>query len=379
MLAVYAAKRVDGTLTLLVINKDRTATTTANFDVHGYAAGSRASVYSYGIPQDEASRTGVGFPDVSLGSLGGVGSSFDATFAPYSATVITLYPASAARSRIVNLSVRAVAGTDSQTLIVGYVIGGQNTTGQLPVLVRALGPTLTGLGVSGALADPQLAMHTWVKQGDVNVDTVVATNDNWGGNAEIASNAERLGALSLKANSLDAALYRELDARPYTSHVNSTTGSGVAIAEVYDGSIAASATTPRLMNISGRAQVSTGDNVLIAGFVVVGEGPKTILIRGLGPSLTALGVDGALAAPKLELHTRQFGLDRVLAGNLAWGGSATLVDLFGSLGALPTLASTPNSNDTVLLVTLPPGVYTAVVSGVNSTTGVALAEVYDVE
>jgi hypothetical protein len=293
--------------------------------------------------------------------------------------VITLYPTNAPLSRIVNLSVRAFAGSDAQTLIVGYVVGGANTTGQLPLLVRALGPTLTGLGVSGALADPKLAMHTWVKQNGVDVDTILATNDNWGGTSELTGVASRLGALALNAASLDAAFYVTLDPRAYTSHVNATTGSGVAIAEVYDGSTGATATTPRLVNISGRAQVSTGDNVLIAGFVVVGAGPKTVLIRGLGPALTALGVGGALATPKLELHTRIAERDQVLAGNLAWGGSAELVNLFGTLGAYPTLASTPGSNDAVLLVTLPPGVYTAVISGANNATGVALAEIYEVE
>lgn len=379
LLATYAVKRTNGTLTLLVINKDRTATTPATISVHGYTAGGRASVYSYGIAQDEASRTGVGFPDVALGSLGGVGQSFETSFAPYSATVITLYPLTGARSRIVNLSVRALAGADSETLIVGYVVGGANTTGKLPLLVRALGPSLTGLGVTGALADPRLAMHTWVAQGGQNVDTIVATNDNWGGTAELAAAAVRLGAFPLDPASLDAAFYMELESRAYTSHVNATAGTGVAIAEVYDGSSSATAATPRLINISGRAEVSTGDNVLIAGFVVVGEGPKTVLIRGLGPALSALGVEGSLATPKLELHARVAGSDQVLAGNLAWGGSPELVDVFHQVGATPTLETTPDSKDTVLLVTLLPGVYTAVISGANATTGVALVEVYEVE
>jgi hypothetical protein len=93
--------------------------------------------------------------------------------------------------------------------------------------------------------------------------------------------------------------------------------------------------------------------------------------------LAALGVTGALAAPRLELHQRVEGLDSVLASNSAWGGSAELTSLFTQLGAaaLPDAAS----NDAVLLVTLPPGVYSAVVTGVNNATGVALVEVYEVD
>jgi hypothetical protein len=371
LLAAYGSKRTDGTLSLLLINKSRTETTTANFALSGYSPAPRAPIYSYGISQDEAARTNSGAKDVGLGSVGGLGGTFSVTLAPYSVNVVQMFPAGTPSSKIVNLSVRATAGAGSQTLIVGFVIGG--TTGQLPVLVRGLGPKLSSLGVTGALPNPQLELHTRVNE----VDTIAASNDNWPGDAAMVATFDRLGALGLSAGSLDAALSLNLDRKPYTAHVNAPSGGGVALAEVYDASMPGAGSSPRLVNIAGRAQVNTGDDVLIAGFVVNGAGPKTVLISGLGPRLAALGVTGALAAPRLELHQRVEGLDSVLASNSAWGGSAELTSLFTQLGAtaLPDAAS----NDAVLLVTLPPGVYSAVVTGVNNATGVALVEVYEVD
>lgn len=370
-LAVYAARRKDGSLSLLVINKSRTETITANFALAGYAPAPRAPVYTYGISQDEAARTGTGLKDVALSSIGGLGATFPSSFSPYSVSVIPLLPAGTPGSRIVNLSVRATAGADAQTLIVGFVIGGP--AGQLPVLVRALGPKLASLGVTGALANPQLELHTRVNQ----VDTTAARNDDWSSDGETRLLFGRLGAIPLDDGSLDAALHLELERKPYTAHVNGTGRGGVALAEVYDASMPAAAPGPRLVNISGRAQVNSGDDVLIAGFVVNGDGPKTVLIRGIGPMLTTLSVTGVLAAPRLELHQRINGVDTVLASNTSWGGRAELVALFSKLGAAPLPDA--GSNDTALVVTLQPGVYSAVVSGVGTSTGVALVEVYEVD
>jgi hypothetical protein len=371
LLAVYAAKRRDGTLSLLVINKSRTETTATNFALAGFSPAPNAPVYSYGIPQDEAVRTGTGLKDVLLASIGGLGANFSSSFSPYSVSVIRLNPAETSRSRIVNLSVRATAGADARTLIVGFVIGGG--AGQLPVLVRALGPKLASLGVSGVLPNPQLELHTRVNQ----MDTIVATNDNWSSDEATTLLFQRLGATPLSNGSLDAALKLDLDPKPYTAHVNAPTGGGIALAEVYDASTTIGASTPRLVNISGRAQVDMGDDVLIAGFVVNGSGPKTVLIRGIGPMLASLSVTGVLAAPRLELHQSINGVDTVLASNTAWGGSSELKALFTQLGAAPL--PDPSSKDTALLVTLQPGVYSAVVSGVAGSTGVALVEIYEVD
>jgi len=118
--------------------------------------------------------------------------------------------------------------------------------------------------------------------------------------------------------------------------------------------------------------VGTGDNVLIAGFTFNGSGPKKLLIRAVGPSLASYGVTGVLANPRLDLFDQN---GTLLQSNDDWGGSTTLSNAFTSVGAFPLNGQT--SLDAVLLVTLPPGTYTARVSGVNGTTGVALVEVYE--
>jgi hypothetical protein len=117
--------------------------------------------------------------------------------------------------------------------------------------------------------------------------------------------------------------------------------------------------------------VGTGGDILIAGFTISGTEPKRILVRGVGPTLATLGVTGTLADPKLEL-IRQ-GTTTPMASSDDW--DPTLAPVFSAVGAF---ALTPGSKDAALLVTLPPGGYTAQISGVGNTTGVAIVEVYEV-
>jgi hypothetical protein len=149
--------------------------------------------------------------------------------------------------------------------------------------------------------------------------------------------------------------------------VQLTGGSGVGLIEIYDigGSDYA-----RLSNLSGRAFVGTGGDILIAGFSIAGDRPRTLLIRAIGPTLTTFGVGGALANPRLDLYA---GTQRI-AENDDWGGSASLRESFGRAGAFAIDAS---SKDAVLLMTLGPGSYSVQISGADGATGVALVEVYD--
>ena len=117
--------------------------------------------------------------------------------------------------------------------------------------------------------------------------------------------------------------------------------------------------------------MGTGGDILIAGFVIGGQTSKTVLIRAIGPTLGAFGVPGVLANPKLELFTGSTKINE----NDNWGGAPALSDAFLSVAAFPLPAA---SADAVLLVTLAPGSYTAQVSGVGATTGVALVEVYEI-
>lgn len=130
----------------------------------------------------------------------------------------------------------------------------------------------------------------------------------------------------------------------------------------------AAATTDRLFNISSRTQVGTGGNVMIAGFIIGQGGPKKVLIRAVGPGLTQFGVSGVLADPILELHDSA----TTIATNDNWNAAdqATMTEA----GAFALAAG---SKDAVIVTTLNPGAYTAIVSGAGSTTGIALVEVYD--
>jgi sugar lactone lactonase YvrE len=264
-------------------------------------------------------------------------------------------------SRIVNLSIRSEAGRGPQTLIVGFVVSGKN----MPLLVRSIGPSLAQFGVRLGLTDPQLAL-----QGG---STVNLTNDNWGAAADIALASARVGAFPLVGTSLDSALLASLDAGTFTvQSIGANDSTGVALVELYD---AGGSSTSRLSNVSARSQVGAGDNILIAGFAIAGETPRTVLIRGIGPSLTRFNVAGALADPELRLYDGSGGLR---ARNDNWdegGNSAALGEAAQSIGAF---ALAPDSKDAVLLVRLDPGTYSTHLAGVGGATGVGLVEVYEV-
>ena len=140
--------------------------------------------------------------------------------------------------------------------------------------------------------------------------------------------------------------------------------------EVYD---ADTNRDTRLINVSARNNVGTGSNALIAGFVITGNAPVQLLIRGIGPTLSTYGVGGVLADPKLQIFDSNA---QVLVQNDDWGGSAAVAVAASQVGAFPL--NDPASKDAALLVTLLPGTYSAQVSGQGGTTGVALVEIYEV-
>ena len=271
--------------------------------------------------------------------------------------------------RIVNLAIRTSAGTGAQTLICGFAIGGAGTTGTKAVLIRGTGPALATFGVPGTLADPRIELFSGT--------TKLTENDNWAGDPQVTAIGAQVGAFTLTdPASKDAAIYRPaLATGSYTvqvSGVGNTTG--VALAEIYDATPLPEVTpaTPRLINVSARAQVGTGGEVLIAGFVIGGSTAKTVLIRAVGPTLANFGVGSVLADPQLQL----FQAATVIAANDNWGGDPQLATVGTSVGAFALGHAA--SKDAALLVTLPPGSYTAQVSGVGHTTGIALIEIYEV-
>ncbi|MEI7552651.1 MAG: fibronectin type III domain-containing protein, partial [Verrucomicrobiota bacterium] len=279
----------------------------------------------------------------------------------------------AAPTRLSNLSVRIGAGTGDRTLIVGFVVGGAGTSGAKPLLIRGVGPTLASYGVAGTLVDPSLAL---IPQGS---STALAANDNWGGDAQLTAVGNTVGAFPLSsAASKDAALYLTPASGVYTVQVTGVGGAtGIALAEIYDASGSdCTASTPRLINVSARAQVGTGDGVLIAGFVVEGTASRTVLIRAVGPTLATYGVGGVLADPQLELTQAINGANVVVATNDNWAGDAQITSVANTVGAFALSGAA--SKDAAILVTLPPGIYTAKASGAAGSTGVALIEVYEV-
>jgi outer membrane protein assembly factor BamB len=262
--------------------------------------------------------------------------------------------------RLANLSVRSNAGSGAQTLIAGLVVGG---TGSRDLLMRGVGPTLADFGVAGELSDPRIGLF----QGE---DQVVF-NDNWGeaeNTGEIASAATSVGAFALDPDSLDAAMLINQGAGSRTLQVTGAGGeTGVALVEIYDVSGDAAA---ELINLSARSQVGTGDGVLIAGLVI--DEAATLLIRGLGPTLLDFGVDDVLSDPEVQIIRGT----ELLAQSSDHSTASDASDIAAAATALGALSLESGTKDAALLVTLPAGVYSAVVRGVSNTTGVALIEVY---
>ncbi len=269
--------------------------------------------------------------------------------------------------RVSNLSTRTQLGNGG-VAIVGFVIGPGPAKN---ILIRAVGPGLSAFGVQGPLGDPRIDLYD-----SATPARLVASNDNWqtvaaGTLPATATTFSSVGAFPLTANSRDAALSVTLAPGAYTAQVTGVANStGITLVEVYD------VTGPaRLMNLSTRAQVGTGAGILISGLVMApGGGVRKILVRAAGPTLGAFGVQGVLADPAIALID---GAGTQIASNDNWGtgNAAALASAFTQAGAF---GFTAGSSDAALLVDLQPGKsYTIQVSGVNSTTGVALVEVYD--
>jgi hypothetical protein len=272
--------------------------------------------------------------------------------------------------RLINLSVLSnVQGT----LTAGFVVGGAGTSGAEPLLIRASGPALTAFGVSSILPDPSL---TVIPQGSA---TAIASNAGWGSTAAnqsaVTAADTATGAFPLtNASSHDAAVVLSLAPGGDTVQVKGSSGdSGTALAEVYDATANYTVAAPRLINLSCLNTVSKGGS-LTAGFVIGGATAKTVLVRATGPALTAFGVTGVMPDPQITLQLASTGA--TLVSNSGWAGDPQITAADAATGAF-TLTN-PASLDSAVLVSLPPGAYTAQVTSVSSTAGSALVEVYEV-
>ena len=339
------------------------------------ATGNGAATYQWrqnGVPISGANDPYLVVPSVQAATAGIYNCSItDSTgTAATAAAAITLVN-SGNVGRLLNLSVRANCGSTSGTLIAGFIVNGSSSK---TLLVRVIGPTLAAFSVPGVLADPTLALHGTVS----GHDSILASNDNWGGDPNLALLFSQTGAFSLSADSLDAALSMTLPSGNYSAVVSGNNGgTGIALAEVYDTTSLFTSSTSRLINVSARCQVDgSGSGSLVAGFVVGGATAKTVLIRGTGPALAAFSVPGTLSDPVISVYGTQNGQPTLMAANDNWAGDPVLSGIFAQVQAFAI--GNAASNDSALLITLPPGIYSANLTSKDGTAGVALIEIYEV-
>ncbi len=268
-------------------------------------------------------------------------------------------------TRITNLSLLTTIPTAGDSFTMGYSVGGDGTSGPKPLVIRAAGPSLAALNLTGVLADPKLELFAG--------STKTGENNNWGGAVELRDAMAAVGAFAFNsATSLDSAVLANITTQSNSAVVSSNNnGTGTVIAEIYDATPPAtfSATTPRLINVSVLKHLGSG---LTVGFFISGSGTRNVLVRAIGPTIgtAPFNVSGAVVDPQLTLYSGQ----TVIGSNDNWGGTAALTAAFSQVAAFPLPAT---SRDAALVASLLPGAYTVQVSGVANTTGIALVEVYE--
>jgi hypothetical protein len=255
-------------------------------------------------------------------------------------------------SQPLNISTRMNVLAGDNALIAGFIVTGPSGSTK-KVLIRGIGPSLANFGVPGTMSDPLLELH--------KPDNSVVSNDNWqqGDTSQIPNGFA-------PSDPRESVIVATLSPGNYSAVLKGAHGeTGVGLAEVYDLD---SKSAAQLANISTRGFVNTGDNVMIGGFIVGGSEPTKVLVRAIGPSLTAFGVQGALPATTLELHDA----NGAVISNEGWRNTQE---------AEIKATTIPPSNDAeaAVLATLVPGNYTVVVRGKNGTTGVGLVEAYNLQ
>ncbi len=267
----------------------------------------------------------------------------------------TIYRLNMAPPRnLLNISTRLQVLTNDKVLIGGFIITG---TDPKKIIIRGIGPSL--LGVGSVLQNPTLELH----QGSATI----AVNDDW---KEHQSEVEATTIPPL--NDLESAIVTTLNPGAYTAILaGKGDGTGVGVVEVYD---LAPAANSKLANISTRGFVDTGANVMIGGLIVdggSGGGSARVIVRAIGPSLSAAGIPGVLPDPTLELHDAS---GSIIASNDNWKTRSDGSSQQGEIEA----TSIPPSNDaeSALVQDLAPGNYTAIVRGSGATSGIAVVEAY---
>lgn len=268
-----------------------------------------------------------------------------------------VFRVSAVASQPLNISVRSRVGTANDVMISGFIITGSAAK---KVILRALGPSLQQANVPDPLADPFLELRA----GD---STLITSNNNWKENTP-AQQQDITNNQLAPANDSESVIVATLQPGTYTAIIRGQSNmTGVGLLEVYDVD---HTTTSRLANISGRASVQTGANVLISGFIVGQNiGAAKVIIRALGPSLAQSGIVNFLADPTLELRDNNGAL---IVGNDNWQENSNQAAQISASGLAPG-----NGQESAIAISLLPGTYTAIVAGKSGGTGVGLVEVYN--
>ena len=274
-------------------------------------------------------------------------------FGPVSVTVYTNGIPSAAKylvfapvTELANISSRLRVETGDNALFGGFIVTG---TQPKKIILRVIGPSLP---FADKLADPILELHD-------SSGTLLETNDNW---VDSPNKQAIIDSTIPPPNNLESAIVRTLTPANYTAIVRGVNnGTGIGVIELYDLDTSANS---KFANISTRGFVQSGDNVLIAGTIVIGQSSQKVIIRALGPST---GVPGAMADPTLELHD---GNGALLEANDNW------VDSPNKQAIIDSTIPPPNNLESAIVRTLTPANYTAIVRGVGGSTGIAVVEVY---
>ena len=263
-------------------------------------------------------------------------------------------------ARLTSISTRALVGTRENILITGFVVSGQ---GLETLLVRADGPSLAGTGITGVLAHPSLRVLN-------SKGAVLASSAGWRANSDPGQTPISSDAAGAPPDGADSALVLSVPEGRYTVEVSGAGGAtGMAQEEIRE--LASSGT--RLANVSSRSYVGKGGNAMVVGFAVGGTGTLPLLGRAVGPSLRQFGVTAALARPTLDISPFHHGA----LINTGWADSPAKADISAASQSVGAFPFAEDSADSAAVVSLPPGRYTMRVYGAGGTTGVALAEVYE--
>lgn len=272
--------------------------------------------------------------------------------------------------RLTNLSVLTSDIAAAQALTLGFVVG--PGTPALPLLLRASGPALSAFSIANYIPDPTINLFTTVN----GTPTVLGTNRGWSSttanqNAVAAAQTET-GAFAFAVGSADSALVESLTPGNYSIVIQSFTNqSGATLGEVFDASGGFTSSNSHLINLSSRLAVGTG-HTLTGGFYITGNTARTVLIRGVGPTLGSFGLSGLMPDPALTLFNAT---GTQLATNTGWGGDSQIAAEAAVVSAFALPAA---SADSAILITLPPGGYSAQVTSAGGGGGNALVEVYEV-